>query len=63
VELGGKATRARVERIDARDGTVVWRRCSRADFIGRGRLAGATEERSRRQRPVGLSEEEDGRAH
>jgi hypothetical protein len=54
MELGGRATRARVERIDARAGTVVWRRCSRAAFIGRGRLAGATEETSRRRRPVEL---------
>jgi hypothetical protein len=28
---------------------VVWRRCSRTAFIGRRRLAGATEERSRRR--------------
>jgi hypothetical protein len=30
-------------------GSVVCRRCSRAAFIGRGQLAGVTEERSRRQ--------------
>jgi hypothetical protein len=54
VELGGRATQARVERIDVRAWTVVWTRCSRAAFIGRGRLAGATEERSRRRRPVEL---------
>jgi hypothetical protein len=114
VELGGRAIRARMERADVRIGTVVWRRCSRAAFIGRGmtgggrsrsnrrRLSGAsmvkpfpvgeetgrgnresgrgTEqqrrfvlpwerkgccmgERSWRWRPVGLPEEEDGRAH
>jgi hypothetical protein len=40
-----------LERADARNGKVVWRRCSRVPFIGRGWLAGATEERSRR-RPV-----------
>jgi hypothetical protein len=40
VELGGRATRAWVERIDARARTVVWRRCSRAAFIGRGPEAG-----------------------
>jgi hypothetical protein len=49
VDLGGRATRARMERTDVRAGSVVWRRCSRAAFIGRGRLAGATEERSRRR--------------
>jgi hypothetical protein len=43
----------RMERADARAGTVVWRRCSRAAFIGRGRLAGAMKERSQR-RPVEL---------
>jgi hypothetical protein len=37
VELGGRAIRARMERVDARTGTVVWRRCSRAAFIGRER--------------------------
>jgi hypothetical protein len=41
----------RMERADARNGKVVWRRCSRVTFIGRGRLAGAAEERSWR-RPV-----------
>jgi hypothetical protein len=40
VELGGRATRARVERIDARVRTVVWRRCSRAAFVGRGTTGG-----------------------
>jgi hypothetical protein len=49
VELGGRATRARMERTNARAGTVVWRRCSRAAFIGQGRLAGAMEERSQRR--------------
>jgi hypothetical protein len=49
VELGGRATRAWMEQTDARAGTVVWRQCCRAAFIGRGRLAGATEERSRRR--------------
>jgi hypothetical protein len=39
----------RMERADARNGKVVWRRCSGVPFIGRGRLAEATEERSRRQ--------------
>jgi hypothetical protein len=39
----------RMERADARNGKVVWRWCSRVPFIGRGRLAEATEERSRRQ--------------
>jgi hypothetical protein len=49
VELGGRGTQVRMERTDARVGTVVWRRCSRAAFIGWGRLAGATEERSQRR--------------
>jgi hypothetical protein len=40
VELSGRATRAQVERIDARAGTVVWRRCSRTAFIGRGMTGG-----------------------
>jgi hypothetical protein len=43
----------RMEQADARAGTVVWRQCSRAAFIGRGWLDGATEERSRR-RPMEL---------
>jgi hypothetical protein len=30
----------RMERADARIGTVVWRRCSRAAFIGRGTTGG-----------------------
>jgi hypothetical protein len=38
-----------MERADARNGKVVWRRCSRVPFIGRGWLAGAAEERSLRQ--------------
>jgi hypothetical protein len=45
MELNGRATRAQMERTDARAGSVVWRQCSRVAFIGRGRLAGATEER------------------
>jgi hypothetical protein len=49
MELGERATWARMERTDARAGIVVWRWCFRAAFIGRGRLAGATEERSRRR--------------
>jgi hypothetical protein len=53
VELGGRAIRVQMGRADAWAGTVVWRWCSRVAFIGRGRLAGATEERSR-QRPVEL---------
>jgi hypothetical protein len=54
VELGGRATRARVERIDARDGTVVWRRCSRMAFIGRG-MTGGGRSRSNRRRLGGTS--------
>jgi hypothetical protein len=50
-ELGGRAIWVRMERADARNGKVVWRRCSRVPFIGRGRLTGAAEERKRR-RPV-----------
>jgi hypothetical protein len=50
-ELDGRAIWVRMERADARNGKVVWRRCSRVPFIGRGRLAGAAEERSR-WRPV-----------
>jgi hypothetical protein len=34
-ELDGRAIRARMERADARNGKVVWRRCSRVPFIGR----------------------------
>jgi hypothetical protein len=40
VELGGRAIRARMELVDARTGTVVWRRCSRVAFIGRGMTGG-----------------------
>jgi hypothetical protein len=40
VELGGRAIRARMERVDVRTGTVVWRQCSRAAFIGRGTTGG-----------------------
>jgi hypothetical protein len=50
-ELSGKAIQVRMEQADARNGKVVWRRCSRVPFIGQGRLAGAVEERNRR-RPV-----------
>jgi hypothetical protein len=39
-ELGGSAIWVRMERADARNGKVVWRWCSRAAFIGRGRLKG-----------------------
>jgi hypothetical protein len=48
-ELGGRAIWVRMEQANARNGKVMWRRCSRVTFIGRGRLAGATEERSRRR--------------
>jgi hypothetical protein len=54
VELGGRATRARVEQIDARAGTVVWIRCSRAAFIGRGTTEGGRS-RSNRRRLGGAS--------
>jgi hypothetical protein len=54
VELGGRATRVRVERIDARAGTVVWRRCSRVAFIGRGTTGGG-QSRSNRRRLGGAS--------
>jgi hypothetical protein len=54
MELGGRATRARVERIDARAGSVVWRRCSRAAFIGRGTTGGGRS-RSNRRRLGGAS--------
>jgi hypothetical protein len=47
-ELGDRAIQVRMERADARNGKVVWRQCSRVPFIGQGRLAGATEERSQR---------------
>jgi hypothetical protein len=39
-ELGGRAIRLRIERADARNEKVVWRRCSRVPFIGRGRQKG-----------------------
>jgi hypothetical protein len=54
VELGGRATRAWVERIDARAGTVVWRRCSRTAFIGRG-TTGGERSRSNQRRLSGTS--------
>jgi hypothetical protein len=54
VELGGRAIRVRMERADARTGTVVWRRCSRVAFIGRG-TTGAGWSRSNRQRLGGAS--------
>jgi hypothetical protein len=54
VELSGNATRARVERIDARAGTMVWRRCSRMAFIGRG-MTGGERPRSNRRRLGGTS--------
>jgi hypothetical protein len=37
IELDGRAIRTRMERADVRNGKVVWRRCSREPFIGRGR--------------------------
>jgi hypothetical protein len=40
-EPDGSAIRVRMERADARNGKVVWRRCSRAAFIGRGRRSGS----------------------
>jgi hypothetical protein len=54
VELGGSAIRAWMERVDARTGTVVWRRCSRAAFIGRGTIGGGRS-RSNRRRLSGTS--------
>jgi hypothetical protein len=39
-ELGGRAIRVRMEQADARNGKVVWRRCSRVPFIGWGRRKG-----------------------
>jgi hypothetical protein len=39
-ELGGSAIRVRMERANVRNGKVVWRRCSRAAFIRRGRRKG-----------------------
>jgi hypothetical protein len=54
VELGGRAPRVWVERIDARVGTVVWRRCSRTAFIGRGTIGGGPS-RSNRWRLGGTS--------
>jgi hypothetical protein len=54
LELGGRATRAWVERINARAGTVVWRRCSRMTFIGRGTTGGGRS-RSNQRRLGGTS--------
>jgi hypothetical protein len=54
MELGGSAIRARMERVDARTRTVVWRRCSRAAFIGRGTIGGGRS-RSNRWRLGGTS--------
>jgi hypothetical protein len=54
VELGGRATRAWVERINARAGTVVCRRCSRTAFIGRG-TTGGRQSRSNQRRLGGTS--------
>jgi hypothetical protein len=54
VELGGRATRARVERINVRAGTVVWRRCSRTAFLGRGTTRGGRS-RSNQRRLNGTS--------
>jgi hypothetical protein len=34
-ELDGRVIRVQMERADARNGNVVWRRCSRVPFIGR----------------------------
>jgi hypothetical protein len=39
-ELDGSAIRVRMERANVRNGKVVWRRCSRVAFIGRGRRKG-----------------------
>jgi hypothetical protein len=46
IELDGRAIRERMERADARNGKVVWRRCSKVPFIG----AGGQREVSRRGR-------------
>jgi hypothetical protein len=54
VELGGRAIRVRMERADARTGNVVWRKCSRAAFIGRG-TTGGRRSRSNWQRLGGAS--------
>jgi hypothetical protein len=54
LELGGRATRAWMERIDARAGTMVWRRWSRTAFIGRGTTGGGWS-RSNRRRLGGTS--------
>jgi hypothetical protein len=35
-ELDGRAIRARMDCVDASNGSVVWRRCSRVPFIGLG---------------------------
>jgi hypothetical protein len=39
-KLGGSAIRVGMERADARNGKMVWRRCSRAAFIGWGQWKG-----------------------
>jgi hypothetical protein len=50
IELDAGAIRAQMERADARNGKVVWRRCSRVSFVGRG-----WQEMSERGRsPVGV---------
>jgi hypothetical protein len=49
VELGGRAIRVRMERADARTGTVVWRRCSRAAFIGWGTTGGGWSRNNQRR--------------
>jgi hypothetical protein len=54
MELGGRAIRAQMERVDVWTGTVVWRRCSRAAFIGRGMTRGERS-RSNRRRLGGAS--------
>jgi hypothetical protein len=54
VELARREIWARMERVDARTRTVVWRRCSRAAFIGRGTTGGGRS-RSNRRRLGGAS--------
>jgi hypothetical protein len=49
VELGWRAIRVRMERADVRTGTVVWRRCSRVAFIGRGTIGGGRSKNNRRR--------------
>jgi hypothetical protein len=49
VELGGWAIRVRMERADVRTGTVVWRWCSRAAFIGWGTTGGGQSRNNRRR--------------